>query len=320
MAASVDDPLRPIPTPLAELHGGGSVHPRAARAPAAPQKSPLCFRRSPLGGSAEVPLAILTMTAPEVRRAGMATQSRQAAPPRLYRPRVVDAEVAAALAAAGAVLIEEPRACGKTSTASQVAASEICLDVDPAARAAAGVDPALVLEGPVPRLIDEWQLEPGIWNNVRRAVDDRGAPGQFILTRSAVPADDATRHVGAGRIVRLRMRPMTLAEAGHPAGTVSLAAVVAGEPVRSLPGRARTLDDHRGSNRLGSGTPLADTAPRFGGASLRRPMTCRRRTAGCARPSPPRLELAWVPVREPGRARSSRLRPSSRLPAVPLPG
>lgn len=191
------------------------------------------IRKSPLSNSAEVPLTILTTTAPAVRLAGMARQSGSAAPPRPYRPRVVDTEVAAALAAAGAVLIEGPRACGKTSTASQIAASEVRLDVDPTARAAAGVDPALVLEGPVPRLIDEWQLEPGIWNNVRRAVDDRGAPGQFILTGSAVPADDATRHVGAGRIVRLRMRPMTLAEAGHSAGTVSLAAVVAGEPVRA---------------------------------------------------------------------------------------
>jgi predicted AAA+ superfamily ATPase len=131
------------------------------------------------------------------------------------------------------VLIEGPRACGKTSTAGQVAASEVRLDVDSTARAAAALDPNLVLEGPTPRLIDEWQLEPAIWNHVRRMVDDRGTPGQFILTGSSVPADDATRHVGAGRIVRLRMRPMTLAETGHSTGTVSLAALLAGEQVRA---------------------------------------------------------------------------------------
>lgn len=157
---------------------------------------------------------------------------RPAAPP-AYRPRVVDAELMAALAAAGAVLIEGPKACGKTATARQIVASEVRLDVDPAARAAAAVEPGLVLDGPVPRLIDEWQLEPDVWNHVRRAVDDRGAPGQFVLTGSAVPADDQTRHVGAGRIVRLRMRPMTLAETGHSSGAVSLAALLSGTAARA---------------------------------------------------------------------------------------
>jgi hypothetical protein len=67
-----------------------------------------------------------------------------------------------------------------------------------------------VLDGPVPRLIDEWQVEPGLWNHVRRAVDDRGLPGQFVLTGSSVPADDVARHTGAGRFSFLRMRPMTV--------------------------------------------------------------------------------------------------------------
>jgi len=151
-----------------------------------------------------------------------------------YRPRVVDAELVAALAAAGAVLIEGPKACGKTATARQVVASEVRLDVDPTARAAAAVDPGLVLDGAVPRLIDEWQLEPDVWNHVRRAVDDRRAPGQFVLTGSAVPADDQTRHVGAGRIVRLRMRPMTLAESGHSSGAVSVASLLSGAPARAV--------------------------------------------------------------------------------------
>jgi len=109
----------------------------------------------------------------------VATPSTPIGQPGRYRTRIVDAELTAALAAAGAVLIEGPKACGKTAIARQVAASEVCLDVDATARAAAAVAPSLVLDGPTPRLIDEWQLEPAIWNHVRRAVDDRGTPGQF---------------------------------------------------------------------------------------------------------------------------------------------
>jgi uncharacterized protein len=151
----------------------------------------------------------------------------------LYQSRVVDDELAARLSATGAVVIEGPKACGKTATARQIAASEALLDVDANARRAVAVDPALVLDGATPRLIDEWQLEPVLWNHVRRAVDDRKQPGQFILTGSAVPADDVTRHTGAGRITRLRMRPMTLFELGTSNGGISLDALMAGEPGRS---------------------------------------------------------------------------------------
>jgi hypothetical protein len=118
--------------------------------------------------------------------------------------------------------VEGPKASGKIETARQVAASEVLLDIDAQARIATGVDPTLVLAGPTPRLIDEWQLEPEIWNHIRREVDRRGQPGQFILTGSAMPADDITRHTGAGRITRLRMRPMSLYETGHSHGGVSL--------------------------------------------------------------------------------------------------
>lgn len=151
----------------------------------------------------------------------------------LYLPRVVDAELDARLAAAGAVVIEGPKASGKTETARRRAASSVLLDVDENARRAAVVDPSLVLEGPTPRLIDEWQVEPGLWNHVRRAVDDRGLSGQFVLTGSSVPADDVARHTGAGRFSFLRMRPMTLYESGHTNGAVSLAALLAGDPPRS---------------------------------------------------------------------------------------
>lgn len=150
-----------------------------------------------------------------------------------YRSRVVDTELASRLASIGALVIEGPKACGKTATARQIAASEVLLDVDANARRAIGVDPGLVLDGPVPRLIDEWQVEPEIWNHVRRAVDTRGATGQFILTGSAVPADEVTRHTGAGRIARLRMRPMSLFETGHTNGAISLAELLAGTPARS---------------------------------------------------------------------------------------
>jgi len=115
-----------------------------------------------------------------------------------YLPRVVDAELDARLGAAGAVVIEGPKAAGKTETARQRVASSVLLDVDENARRAAAVDPGLVLDGPVPRLIDEWQIEPGLWNHVRRAVDDRGLPGQFVLTGSSVPADDVATPALAG--------------------------------------------------------------------------------------------------------------------------
>lgn len=149
-----------------------------------------------------------------------------------YRKRIVEAELSRRLASTGAVVLEGPRACGKTATARRAAGSEVLLDVDQAARQALAVDPALVLEGKAPRLIDEWQTAPAVWNHIRRTVDARGEPGQFILTGSAVPADDITRHGGAGRLTRLKMRPMSLFESGHSTGKVSLAALLAGEPPR----------------------------------------------------------------------------------------
>lgn len=145
-----------------------------------------------------------------------------------YRPRICDAELAHRLQVAGAVLIEGPRACGKTAMARQAAASEVLLDVDENARRAVAVDPKLVLAGDAPRLIDEWQIEPALWNHVRRTVDQRQAAGQFILTGSALPADDLTRHTGAGRISRLKLRTMTLRELGLSSGEVSLRELLQG--------------------------------------------------------------------------------------------
>ena len=160
-----------------------------------------------------------------------------------YIPRVADRELSRRLASAGAVVIEGPRVCGKTTTARQAASSELLMDADPSVDEAMAVDPRLLLEGPEPRLIDEWQVEPAIWNYIRRAVDDRPGRGHFILTGSAVPPDDITRHTGAGRMSRLRLRPMSLFELGgtkdhlprKPAGGgVSLKRLLRGEAAPSL--------------------------------------------------------------------------------------
>ena len=107
------------------------------------------------------------------------------------------------------------------------------LDVDANAREMVGVEPTMVLAGDTPLLIDEWQIEPSIWNHVRREVDRRSQPGQFILTGSAVPHDDASRHTGAGRFTRLRMRPLSLYEAGCSSGEISLGGLLGGRGQKS---------------------------------------------------------------------------------------
>jgi hypothetical protein len=128
----------------------------------------------------------------------------------------------------GAVLIEGMKGCGKTATARQRAASEVLLDSDPNAARRAELDPRLLLDGDTPRLLDEWQRTPRLWDAVRRAVDDRGLPGQFILTGSATPKDDIPRHSGAGRFGIVRMRTMTLAEKQVTEPTTSVADLLHG--------------------------------------------------------------------------------------------
>lgn len=146
-----------------------------------------------------------------------------------YRPRISDAELGTRLTRAGAVLVEGPKACGKTESARRVCASELRVDTDPAVGPTMEVDPARLLDGATPRLLDEWQAEPALWNYVRRAVDDRRQKGQFILTGSANPVEDVTQHSGAGRISRMRMRPMSLWESGGSTGDVTLQALLAGD-------------------------------------------------------------------------------------------
>jgi predicted AAA+ superfamily ATPase len=160
-----------------------------------------------------------------------------------YRPRIIDRLLQRALASAGAVLIEGPKASGKTFTASEAARSRIDLDIDAGAREALRVEPSLVLSGDAPQLIDEWQVESTtVWNFVRHEVDRRGLPGQFILTGSAVPDEDSRRHTGAGRFARLRMRPMTLFESGESSGLISLESLLAGESI-AAPGTATSVAD-----------------------------------------------------------------------------
>lgn len=149
-----------------------------------------------------------------------------------YRERVVDGELAERLSAIGAVLIEGPKACGKTESANQKATTTYRLDVDQAARNAASVAPDLLLDSPGPVLFDEWQVVPTLWDHVRRAVDDRApTKGLYILTGSATPSEDVNRHSGAGRIAIIQMRPMSLMESGHATGGASLEAVLAGDNV-----------------------------------------------------------------------------------------
>lgn len=145
-----------------------------------------------------------------------------------YLPRVVDPRIDRLLSAMGGVVLEGPRACGKTSTGLEHARSSVRLDASPAAIELAELDPAGLLAGPVPRLIDEWQLAPSLWNLIRHEIDHRQAPGQFILSGSATPPDNLRRHSGAGRIARLRMRPMGLAENQRSTAQVSLAALAQG--------------------------------------------------------------------------------------------
>ncbi|MYG93942.1 MAG: ATP-binding protein [Acidimicrobiia bacterium] len=149
-----------------------------------------------------------------------------------YRPRVVDREVAEALYSSPAVLLDGPRASGKTWTGKHFAQSEALFDTILGIRLAASIDAASLLDGPVPRLLDEWQQMPEIWNPMRRACDDRAEMGQFLLTGSANPPDDITRHSGIGRVARVRIRPMSLLESGESNGSVSLSKLMDGEPSR----------------------------------------------------------------------------------------
>ena len=165
-----------------------------------------------------------------------------------YINRCIDRAIERDLGIFGAVLVQGPKWCGKTTTSKRFAASSLSLS-DPsggfAARQLAELDPARAIVGPVPRLVDEWQEAPGIWDAVRFECDARGGePGQFILTGSATPRDAAQpMHSGVGRISRLRMDTMTLLELGISSGAVSLEALFSGEGVNPALGSIGGVGD-----------------------------------------------------------------------------
>ncbi len=142
-----------------------------------------------------------------------------------YFQRIIDKDVSQRLKAFGAVLIEGPKWCGKTTTAQQFAKSAISLQ-DPDMReeylATAATKPSLLLNGDTPRLIDEWQDAPVLWDAVRMAVDRRDGHGHFILTGSNTVDSDEIRHSGIGRISRVKMTPMSLWETKESSGEISL--------------------------------------------------------------------------------------------------
>ena len=154
----------------------------------------------------------------------------------MYKPRLVDEILKRKLLGTGAVLIEGLKWCGKTTTAEQQANSVIYMD-NPVNRInnikLAETDPSLILDGLTPRLIDEWQIAPQLWDAVRFTVDHRKMEGQFILTGSAVPQiSEETKekmHTGTGRIARLKMRTMSLWESGDSNGCVSLQKILSGQ-------------------------------------------------------------------------------------------
>jgi predicted AAA+ superfamily ATPase len=139
-----------------------------------------------------------------------------------YYKRLVDIELKDRLERAGAVLIRGPKGCGKTETARQQATSEVVIDDSESIAQFMSIDPKALLAGETPRLIDEWQEQPSLWNTVRHEVDNRRQSGQFVLTGSANPEEQAELHSGFGRFAVINMRPLSLYEARISTGSVSL--------------------------------------------------------------------------------------------------
>ena len=155
-----------------------------------------------------------------------------------YKKRIADDVLIRKLKGKGAVLIEGPKWCGKTTTAEQIAKSVLYM-ANPESKEQnlmmADINPSLLLDGDVPRLIDEWQIAPKIWDAVRFEVDHRKDEGQFILTGSAVPVDKSLMtHTGTGRFSFLLMRPMTLFESLDSNGTVSIQDLFKGAEVNGV--------------------------------------------------------------------------------------
>jgi uncharacterized protein len=176
-----------------------------------------------------------------------------------YTPRVVDAELDELMQSVAALAIEGAKGVGKTATAARRAATVRELD-DPTPRSIAIADPARLLEGPAPVLIDEWQYVPESWDLVRRAVDAGADPGSFLLTGSSRPTERGS-HSGAARIVSVRMRPLALAERGLALPTASLSKLLEGGRPPLSGACAVGLEDYVGEI-VSSGFPGLRSLPR----------------------------------------------------------
>lgn len=146
-----------------------------------------------------------------------------------YTERITEKELERKLNASGAVLIKGPKSCGKTEMAKQFAESILQVDKDERVDAVMSIDPSRLLAGNTPRLIDEWQVQPKLWNYIRHEVDDRQKKGQFILTGSANPEEQAKLHSGAGRFTVIKMYTMSWQEMGFSTGEISMEKLLAGE-------------------------------------------------------------------------------------------
>jgi len=151
-----------------------------------------------------------------------------------YVKRIAEEELARKLAASGAVLIKGPKACGKTEMAKQFAESILQVDRDERVEVTMSVDPRRLLAGDTPRLIDEWQVQPKLWNYIRHEIDDRQEKAQFILTGSANPEEQASLHSGAGRFTVVKMHTMSWQEMGFSTGEISMAKLLSGEEQSTL--------------------------------------------------------------------------------------
>jgi len=149
----------------------------------------------------------------------------------LYKNRISDIELIRKLNASGAVLIRGPKACGKTVSAKQLARSILNVDRDENVAALIHTAPKRLLVGDTPRLIDEWQVQPVLWDYIRHEIDERQKNAQFILTGSSNPEESTNMHSGAGRFTILEMRTMSWQELGFSSGVISLANLFKGQKI-----------------------------------------------------------------------------------------
>lgn len=159
-----------------------------------------------------------------------------------YLPRLIDTVLAEAVEISGMVLLQGMRGCGKTESAKRVAKSLVQLDRDPSALHLATISPSAVLAGATPRLVDEWQLAPALWNEARHSVDESQNKGLYIFTGSASKVDATAMHPGSSRVIKLQMRTLSVFESGFSSRHYSLTSLFEGTPVEPYLGSESSLD------------------------------------------------------------------------------